>query len=97
MKITPLEFLTAVYMNDQLPLQARMKAAIEAAQYVHPKLAMVGVAHANGDLGTMLERAIAASAKAREPLKIIEAQAKPTNGHSLSPTDVSSKPLRRRA
>ena len=36
--ITPLNFLRAVYCNEGLPLTVRMKAAIEAAPYVHPKL-----------------------------------------------------------
>ena len=35
---TPLDFLTAVYLNEQLPLSVRMRAAIEAAPYRHPKL-----------------------------------------------------------
>ena len=35
---SPLEFLQAVYSNEDFPLQARLKAAIEAAQYIHPKL-----------------------------------------------------------
>ena len=52
--VTPLEFLTAVYMNEAVPLQARMKAAIEAAQYVHPKLAAVANYNADGDFGVML-------------------------------------------
>jgi hypothetical protein len=101
--VTPLEFLEAVYVNEKLPLPTRMKAAIEAAPYVHPKLAMIGMAHANGDFGVQLERTIAASAKAQQEPKLIEAKA--TNGH-LGPSseDVSSKsmtksfqPLRRRA
>ncbi len=34
---TPLEFLEAVYLNEGLPLQVRMRAAIEAAPYLHSK------------------------------------------------------------
>jgi hypothetical protein len=68
----------------------RIKAAVEALPYVHPKLAMVATANANGDFGTMLERAIEASKAAREPLKIIEARTQPTNGHHPSPNEVSS-------
>jgi hypothetical protein len=37
---TPLDFLRAVYLNSELPLSVRMKAAIEAAPYVHPKLSV---------------------------------------------------------
>jgi hypothetical protein len=37
---TPLEFLAAVYRNRAVPLSVRMRAAIEAAPYVHPKLSV---------------------------------------------------------
>jgi hypothetical protein len=40
-------FLRAVYPNEGLPLSVRMKAAIEAAPNVHPKLSAVAVV--NGD------------------------------------------------
>jgi hypothetical protein len=33
---SPLEFLEAVYLNEQLPLTVRMRAAIEAAPYRRP-------------------------------------------------------------
>jgi hypothetical protein len=65
-----------------------MKAAVEAAQYVHPKLAMVPTANANGSFLEMLDRAIAASNAAREP-RLIEAQVAKPNGHRPSPTEVS--------
>ena len=90
----PLDFLMAVFRDADQPMNRRVKCAEMAAPYVHPKLALVATANANADFGVMLERAIEASTKARESPKMIEAQAKPTNGHSLSPTDVSS--LRRR-
>jgi hypothetical protein len=35
---TPLGFLRAVYSNNDLPISMRMRAAIEPAPYVHPKL-----------------------------------------------------------
>jgi hypothetical protein len=100
--VTPLEFLTAVYMNDKLPLPARMKAAIEAAQYVHPKLAVVATTHSSGDFGALLDRAIVASRAVREP-KLIEATSvKPNGGHHRSPEEISTErmgksfPMRRR-
>ena len=54
---TPLEFLQAVYSNEGLPLSARLKAAVEAAQYVHPKLAVNATINA-GDFADQLEKAV---------------------------------------
>jgi hypothetical protein len=65
---SPLEFLRAVYLNDQLPLSVRMRAAIEAAPYYHPKLAVTAIV-ADGDLGERLDRAILRS---QSPPKLIE-------------------------
>jgi hypothetical protein len=56
-KPTPLEFLEAVYSNEGVPLQARLKAAIEAAQYVHPKLSVTTNIEA-GDFAVQLDRAV---------------------------------------
>ena len=84
-QITPLEFLEAVYSNEELPLTARLKAAIDAAQYVHPKLAVTAMV-GGGDFADQLERAIQASRK------IIEA--KPLSISSEGPSDDSNtKPM----
>jgi hypothetical protein len=59
---TPLEFLTAVYCNEGLPLSVRMRAAIECAQYRHPKLGVIATTSMNADdFASMLDRAIARS------------------------------------
>jgi hypothetical protein len=42
-EIDPLTFLKAVYMNAELPLSVRMRAAIEALPFTHPKLAVTAV------------------------------------------------------
>src|SRR5262245_53735128 len=98
-KLTPLEFLEVIYLDERLPLQSRLKAAIEAAQYVHPKLAVtatVGV----GDFADQLERAIDRSRKVIEAKPMIgvssdvpsdDSDTKPTvqvsNGHKPSVPD----------
>jgi hypothetical protein len=84
-KPTPLEFLEAVYSNEGLPLQARLKAAIEAAQYVHPKLAVTATVNA-GDFADQLERAV-------ERSRMIEA--KPLVEEKVSTDNVSSSDTKR--
>ena len=70
---TPLDFLKAVYLNEELPLSVRLKAATEAAQYMHPKLGAVATLSMSGeDFAAMLDRAIERSGKGRE-IKQIEA------------------------
>jgi hypothetical protein len=97
-QITPLEFLEAVYSNEELPLTARLKAAIDAAQYVHPKLAVTAMV-GGGDFADQLERAIQASRKIIEAKPLIEANSaadvssdtkplvQPLNGHKPSVPD----------
>jgi hypothetical protein len=63
----PLDFLRAVHLNEGLPLTVRMRAAIEAAPYVHPKLSATAVMTSD-DFGDRLERAILRSIGARRAL-----------------------------
>jgi hypothetical protein len=56
-EIDPLKFLTAVYMNAELPLSVRMRAAIELLPYNHPKLAVTAMVTEN-DIATLLDRRI---------------------------------------
>jgi hypothetical protein len=76
---TPLEFLQAVYCNEGLPLSVRLRAAIEAAPFVHPKLAVTAVL-AGDDFASRLDAAIARSAQT----KVIDAAPAPQNGASVS-------------
>jgi hypothetical protein len=58
-EITPLDFLEAVHCNPNLPLATRLRAAIEAAPYKHPKLSAAAIAHFEGkDFASQLDRAI---------------------------------------
>src|SRR5262245_50726588 len=68
---TPLHFLKLVYLSPSVPLSVRMRAAIEAAQFVHPKLAVT--AQVNSEtFAAALERATRRSAKVISQPKAIE-------------------------
>jgi hypothetical protein len=67
--LTPLDFLRGVYCNEGLPLAMRMRAAIEAAPYVHPKLSATALIAPGADFGAKLEKAIARS---RQATRLIE-------------------------
>jgi hypothetical protein len=53
---TSLEFLQAVYLNEELPLSVRMRAAIEAP-YEQPKLSAIGFVRDADTFASRLERA----------------------------------------
>ena len=55
---TPLDFLRAVYLNDQLPLSVRMRAAEAAAPYCHPKLTATAFLYDSEAFAERLERAL---------------------------------------
>jgi hypothetical protein len=59
---TPLEFLKAVYQSATQPMSRRMRAAIEAAPYFHPKLSATATITVE-DFASRLERAIMRSGK----------------------------------
>ena len=88
---SPLEFLRAVYLNDQLPLSVRMRAAIEAAPYYHAKLSVTAVLGDEASFGAMLDRAIARS---QAPPKVIQHRADETSP-SVSWSGPMSRPVRR--
>jgi hypothetical protein len=78
---SPLDFLRAVYLNEGLPLSVRMRAAMEAAPYIHPKLSAVAMV-GGADFGERLDRAIQLSREG--PQKLIELEA---NGHRPEGSD----------
>jgi hypothetical protein len=72
-KPTSLDFMQAVYLNESLPLNTRLRAAIEAAPYEHSKRTSIDVAYWNNEsFGAQLERAIERS---RRPPLLIEGRA----------------------
>ena len=65
-KPTSLDFLQAVYLNETLPLPVRLRAAVEAAPYEHPKLTAVSVGFRDGNsFADRLDRAVEASNRAK--------------------------------
>ena len=70
---TSLVFLQAVYLNEDLPLSVRTRAAIEAAPYEQPKLSAIGFVRDSDTFAARLERATARSDKVRNAQpKLIE-------------------------
>ena len=56
---TPLEFFEAVYLNESLPLNTRLRAATEAAKYRHAQLRAVAISQMEPDsFAAALERCI---------------------------------------
>ena len=72
-EIDPLSFLKAVYMNADLPLSVRMRAAIELLPFTHPKLAVTAVV-SDGDIASLLDRRL----KRIEEMKAKAIEVKPT-------------------
>jgi hypothetical protein len=65
---TGLALLQSIYRNQKQPLNARMRAAIEALPYENAKLSAVAVGHMSGDsFAAALDRAIERS---RAPLAL---------------------------
>jgi len=88
-RATPLEFLQAVYCNEGLPLSARLKAAIEAAQYIHPKLAVTATVD-SGDFAAQLDRAIQRSREVIEAKPLISVSSDIPSDDTKPPVQVSN-------
>ena len=59
-----MQFLKQVYLNNDLPLGTRMRAAIELMPFMHPKLAVTAQVTEN-DLATLLDRRLKRIAEAK--------------------------------
>jgi hypothetical protein len=66
---SPVEFWMAIYRDPRQPMNRRMRAAIEAAPYAHPKLSATAIL-SDEDFVQRLERAIL-----RSGVKAIDAEA----------------------
>src|SRR6516165_11997596 len=56
-KLTPLEFLCAVWQDPDLPMHTRLRAAAEACKYSAPQLKAVAHVKPNADFAAALDRA----------------------------------------
>jgi hypothetical protein len=54
-EVDRLTFLKGIYMNDELPLSVRMRAAVEVLPFTHPKLAVTAQVN-EGDLAELPDR-----------------------------------------
>ena len=70
-----LDFLQAVYRDAAMPLHTRMRAAMAALPFEHPKLAVTAIVDDDGSFAARLERAIARSQQTRTIPEVIEAVA----------------------
>ena len=71
-----LEFLQAVYMDDELPLLTRVRVAVACLPYEVPKLAVTAVV-SEQDFATVLDRRL----KRIEEMKLLEK--KTINGNAV--------------
>jgi hypothetical protein len=63
---TSLGFLQAIYLNENLPLSVRMRAAAECLPYERPKLSAMAITSMDAhSFAVQLERAIARSNRAK--------------------------------
>jgi hypothetical protein len=84
-----LEFLQAVYTDDELPLLTRVRVAIACLPFETPKLAVQALI-TETDIATVLDRRIAhyqALQRANGSSKLIEAKAEP-----VEPEPIEVKP-----
>jgi polysaccharide pyruvyl transferase WcaK-like protein len=95
---TSLTLLQKVYRSTTIPLATRMRAAMAALQFEHPKLAVTANVE-SGDFADQLEQAVKRSRKVIEAKPMIEAndtanvssdvpnETKVSNGHKPSIPD----------
>jgi hypothetical protein len=93
--VSPLEFLRAVYMNEQVALPVRIKCAVEALPFVHPKLSISAYVEGEG-FADRLERAIKRSGISLTiEQRVIDAKPAPPKSDVTGPMLATSNRLRR--
>src|SRR5262245_51493967 len=92
---TALDFLCAVYRDSGQPMARRMKAAAEAAQYMHPTFKATAMVVAGEDFAAKLEAAIARSGVATKLIEAEPVELGPT-GPPVTPLNAPFSAPRRR-
>lgn len=77
----PLDVFEAIYSNPAFPVPMRLRAARDAAQYIHAKLAVTAVVPTPEDWIIRMDAAIAASNKIIEARKTAEGEWEASEGH----------------
>ena len=93
---TSLQFLQAIYRSSEQPMIRRMKAAIAALPFEHPKLSATLAVQADDSWAAKLQGAIARSRQA-DAYRLIQAAPSAANGAAVHETaqEVSSASMRR--
>jgi hypothetical protein len=94
---TSLEFLQAIYRSPEQPMIRRMKAAIAALPFEHPRLSATLAVQADDSWAAKLKNAIARSSQAEAYRAIEAAPTAASNGAAVHETaqEVSSASMRR--
>jgi hypothetical protein len=83
-----LDLLRTIYRNPDVPLPTRMRAAMAALPFEHPKLAVVATVDGNRDFAFQLDQAIERSRR------VLMIEAKPIANVSSDTANVSSETKR---
>ena len=94
-EVTPLEFLEAVYRDEELPLSVRMRAAIEAAPYRHQKLSVAQHQHMHFNGGSFAEALDRCIERSRQPVPLLNGPVEPLPASELRKPFVRSSYRRR--
>jgi hypothetical protein len=85
---TSLQFLQAIYRSSEQPMIRRMKAAIAALPFEHPKLSATLAVQADDSWAAKLQGAIARSRQA-DAYRLIQAAPSAANGQAEDHTTAS--------
>jgi len=92
-KLTPLEFLCAVWQDPDLPMHTRLRAAAEACKYSTPQLKAVAHVTNKDSVAAMMDRA---RERAAPYAKVVKLEVVPAAQKALPPSQHSPDELKPR-